>query len=67
MKAMSLELIKGSIDEVEEVVNVDWILPRYLSKAHLEIMSRKLDDWQNKMENIIKYVEGSAEELLQAH
>jgi 26S proteasome regulatory subunit N9 len=42
MKALSLQLIRGNIDEVDEVIHVDWILPRYLSKSHLEIMSRKL-------------------------
>ena len=42
MKAMSLQLIKGNIDEVEEVIHVDWMLPRYLSRGHIEIMARKL-------------------------
>lgn len=65
MKAMSLELIKGSIDEVEEVVHVNWMLPRYLSKGHLEIMVRKLVDWETKMDNVIRLVEGQSEELLQ--
>jgi 26S proteasome regulatory subunit N9 len=31
MKAMSLELVKGVIDEVDKVVHINWILPRYLS------------------------------------
>jgi len=35
MKAMSLNLIKGTIDEVEQVVHVNWCLPRYLNKGHL--------------------------------
>lgn len=35
MKAMSLELIKGTIDEVNKVVHIDWSQPRYLSKSHL--------------------------------
>ena len=35
MKAMSLGLIRGTIDEVEQLVHVDWSLPRYLSKNHL--------------------------------
>ena len=65
MKAMSLQLIKGNIDEVEEVVHVSWILPRYLSRGHLEIMVRKLQDWENKMDHVIKLVEGQSEELLQ--
>ena len=58
MKAMSLQLIKGSIDEVEEVVHVDWMLPRYLGRGHLEIMVRKLQEWEAKMDNVIKLVEG---------
>jgi len=64
MKAMSLELVKGCIDEVEETVHIDWILPRYLSKKHLEIMVRKLNEWESKMDNVIMLVEGSSEELL---
>ena len=64
MKAMSLQLIKGNIDEVDEVIHVDWMLPRYLSKSHIEIMARKLQDWENKMEHVIRLVEGQSEELL---
>ena len=64
MKAMSLQLIRGSIDEVEEVVHVDWILPRYLARGHLEIMVRKLVEWEAKMEDVIRLVEGQSEELL---
>lgn len=67
MKAMSLELIKGLIDEVEEVVHVNWILPRYLSRNHLEIMVRKLGDWERKMDETIKNVEGQADTLLTSH
>jgi len=42
MKAMSLELVKGQIDEVDQLVHIDWILPRYLSRAHIEIMVNKI-------------------------
>lgn len=35
MKAMSLGLVRGTIDEVAEKVAVEWILPRYLNKDHL--------------------------------
>lgn len=67
MKAMSLDLIRGDIDEVEEVVHVNWILPRYLSRNHLEIMVKKFDDWGNKMEHIIRQVEGQSEALIGVH
>jgi 26S proteasome regulatory subunit N9 len=46
MKAMSLNLIKGTIDEVEQVVHVDWALPRYLNKSHLTIMNNKMVAWE---------------------
>lgn len=67
MKAMSLELVKGQIDEVEELVHIDWILPRYLSKSHLEIMARKIQQWESKMDEVIKQVEGQSDELLANH
>jgi len=40
------------------------MLPRYLGKGHLEIMVRKLQDWERKMEEVIRLVEGQSEELL---
>lgn len=63
MKAMSLGLVKGTIDEVEQVVHVDWMMPRYLSKSHLEIMVRKLRDWEIKVENVVRQMENGSEEL----
>lgn len=32
LKSMSLVLVKGTIDEVDQVVHINWVLPRYLSK-----------------------------------
>ena len=31
MKAMSLDLVRGSIDEVDQTVNITWVMPRYLN------------------------------------
>ena len=66
MKAMSLELVRGSIDEVDQTVQIDWIMPRYLSMEHLQVLVNRLDDWEVKMDNIIRTVENGAEELLKA-
>jgi 26S proteasome regulatory subunit N9 len=46
MKAMSLDLIRGTIDEVEQLVHVDWSMPRYLNKNHLIIMNNKMIAWE---------------------
>ena len=46
MKAMALELVKGTIDEVAKLVHIDWCQPRYLNKSHLEIMAAKMGSWE---------------------
>ena len=64
MKAMSLDLVKGTIDEVDETVQVDWIMPRYLNKDHLKVLTTRMKDWESKMEGIIYMLENKANELL---
>lgn len=64
MKAMSLELVKGSIDEAAETVEISWILPRYLNKEHLQVLVSRMKEWEAKMESVIGLVEGQASELL---
>ena len=64
MKAMSLDLIRGTIDEVEQRVHVDWSMPRYLSKNHLIIMNSKMVQWEQKMENVIRLCENNSQELV---
>lgn len=60
MKAMSLGLIRGTIDEVAQLVHVNWCLPRYLNKGHLQIMKQKMEDWELKLDNVIKMVENNS-------
>ena len=64
MKAMSLELVRGSIDEVDQTVQITWIMPRYLSVDHLQVLVNRLDEWELKMDNIIRVVENGSEELV---
>jgi len=56
MKALSLELIKGCIDQVDEIVHITWVSPRVLSRDQLASMNKKLIDWQhdiNKVEHLV--------------
>lgn len=64
MKAMSLELVKGNIDEAAETVEVVWMMPRYLSKEHLTVLVNRMKEWEAKMESVINLVETQASELL---
>ena len=64
MKAMSLDLVRGEIDEVDQTVKINWIMPRYLSMDHLQVLCTRLDEWETKMDTIIRVVEEDAEEML---
>lgn len=45
MKAMSLGLVKGIIDQVDQVVRITWVKPRMLGKDKIRVMSEKLAKW----------------------
>lgn len=64
MKAMSLELVKGSIDEAAETVDIDWMMPRYLSKDHLQVLVARMKEWEQKMAQAMALVATQASELL---
>lgn len=57
MKAMSLDLVRGTIDQVAQVVHIDWVMPRYLNKGHLENLVGRLQSWEEKMDGVIRMVE----------
>ena len=71
MKALSLGLIKGYIDEVQQVVmvsssflekkihssQVTWVQPRILDKAQIASLRDRLSDWSVKVEGQVKSLE----------
>jgi 26S proteasome regulatory subunit N9 len=57
MKAMSLGLLKGTIDQVEALVKVTWIMPRVLDTDRIGIMREKIDQWKKGLDVIIRKIE----------
>ncbi len=49
MKALSLGLIKGVIDEVDQIVIVTWVQPRVLDKNQLKHISARIKEWSLKV------------------
>ena len=45
MRAMSVGLVKGVIDQVEQQLCATWVQPRVLDKAQMESMTKRLSEW----------------------
>lgn len=63
MKALSLSIIKGFVDQVDSVVHVDWVQPRVLDKVQLESMRSRLDAWCSKVEEVAVVMSTETPEL----
>jgi len=49
MKAFSLGILKGKIDQVDKIVMVSWVQPRVLDLEQINSLKNKLDDWIEKV------------------
>ncbi|KAJ2752013.1 26S proteasome regulatory subunit [Coemansia aciculifera] len=49
MKALALGLIRGGIDQVEQVVSVQWVQPRYLGKGQIKDLVERLEQWETRV------------------
>ena len=52
MKALSVRLIEGVVDQVAGVVNVTWIQPRVLLKPQISELSQRLEGWIEKVKDV---------------
>ncbi len=49
MKSLSLGLIKGTMDQVDGVVNVTWVMPRVLDAKNMKTLAHKFGEWAEKV------------------
>lgn len=63
IKAISKGLIKGKIDQVEEVVNITWLKPRVLDKPQLSTLTDKLKVWSDRVGDTQLFMEKESPQL----
>lgn len=63
MKALSLKLIKGKIDQLDQVVHVTWVQPRVLSLEQIAKMRDRLEDWTKRVNSSLTFVEQGTPDL----
>ena len=64
MRAFSLGLIKGSIDQIDQSVSITWVQPRVLDKDQLAMLCTQLDTWTAKVKEALVTVEDQSAEVL---
>ena len=63
MKALALGLVRGTIDQVDQLVHITWVQPRVLDHAQSEALLARLDDWCKRVDDVREYVYKQAPEL----
>ena len=61
MLALALGLIRGSIDQVDEKLNMHWVKPRVLDLRQVGTLKKRLDQWTNDVKQMSTLVEQQAE------
>ncbi|KAI0389012.1 hypothetical protein F5Y17DRAFT_158748 [Xylariaceae sp. FL0594] len=63
MKALSLGLVRGTIDQVDEVVNFTWVQPRVLDMSQIASMSQRLGEWGDNVNKLGNWIEASGQDI----
>ena len=64
MKALSLKLIKGYINQVEEKITINWIQPKYLDKEKIKVLYGRFENWIVKANKILTDLQENGAPLL---
>jgi len=64
MRALSLKLVKGTIDQVDCKVNITWVQPRVLDKKQLANMMERLTDWCKDVSSMQNLLQDEAKSIL---
>lgn len=64
MRALSLGLVKGSIDQLDKKIFISWVQPRVLDINQIKMMRTRLDQWSVEVNKIIGQVHSNAHEIL---
>lgn len=58
MKALSLQLIRGTLDQVSSTVDITWVQPRVLEGAQLDTLAEQFGHWTDAVGETANGVQG---------
>jgi len=56
MKAMALNLVKGTVDQVTNEVTITWVAPKVLGKEKMGVMLKKFEEWETGVGNVQNFI-----------
>lgn len=63
MKALSLGLLRGTIDQVAEVARINWVQPKVLDKTQIQGMRDRLSEWDQGVNKLGSWIEESGQDV----
>jgi len=63
LKAFSLKVVKGRLDQVNGKLRVDWIQPRVLNNEQISAVSERLKTWSTQLNQSALHLESSGHAL----
>lgn len=63
MKALSLGLLRGSIDQVAGVAQINWVQPKVLDMKQIEGMRNRLKEWDAGVNQLGHWIEGVGKDV----
>lgn len=63
MKALSLGLLRGKIDQVEQIAKINWVQPKVLERTQIEGMRTRLKEWDNNVNDLGHWIEGVGKDV----
>lgn len=66
MKALSLGLIKGSIDETAQLLRITWVQPRYLNREQIGHLSDRLRSLKSNISTMLEKIKETSPTFISA-
>jgi 26S proteasome regulatory subunit N9 len=63
MKALSLGLLRGSIDQVDEIARINWVQPKVLDMDQIDNMRLRLQEWDSSVNSLGNWIESKGQDV----
>ncbi|KJZ76186.1 hypothetical protein HIM_04268 [Hirsutella minnesotensis 3608] len=63
MKALSLGLLRGSIDQVDGIARITWVQPKVLDMKQIGNMRQRLLDWDSNVNQLGNWIEAAGKDV----